>query len=78
MKRIIIEQSKVVEQPSQAVAVKDPNGVPYWDYLTDGETPFGAAYVGEMEPDGCVTDLVGTWEQFAHVFAGWDKRRAEA
>ena len=52
------------------------NGKTYLDYITEGEVPSDALYVGEMKADGTIVDLIGSGIQdtFPHVFAGWDRK----
>jgi len=51
------------------------NGKTYLDYLTEDVAPSDAIYVGEMQADGTVVDLVGVGIQdtFPHCFAGWNR-----
>jgi len=62
--------------PPQAQAVPY-NGSYYFDYIdeTGGTVPSNAIYVGEMQADGTVIDLVGSGIQdtFPHNFSGWDR-----
>lgn len=52
------------------------NGKTYLDYLTEDTAPIDALYVGEMQVDGSVKDLIGAGlqDEFPHVFAGWDRK----
>jgi len=52
----------------------------YLDYLDEGQfpVPTDPYYVGEMQADGSVVDLVGDASQFPHCFSGWDRKVPDA
>lgn len=86
MKRIIREftppaptQAGIFSVPDNAVAIQY-DGKLYADYLTINatENPQDAFYVGEMLPDGSVTDIQGDASQFPHCFLGWDRRTTDS
>ena len=50
------------------------NGNTYSDYITEADAPSGAVYIGEMQPDGTVKDIVGNMTDFPfHSYSGWDR-----
>jgi hypothetical protein len=55
--------------PNGSMFVSIQDGM-YIDYIAE-EAPETAYYVGEMNQDGTVTDIVGTAVDFPHSFAGW-------
>ena len=84
MKRIIrefvkpeIDQASIFAIPSGTQGIQY-NGKVYLDYIdeTDAPNPKDALYIGEMQVDGTVVDLIGAGIQdtFPHLFAGWDRK----
>ena len=69
------EPVEMVQIPNGAVSISTHDGI-YLDYIIeDGQAiPADAIYVGRMEEDGTVTDLVGNSDTFPHSFLGWDKK----
>lgn len=70
--------SAIFSIPAEAVVFTYDGGY-YFDYIDTigGDPPPDAIYVGEMQPDGTIVDLVGAGLQdtFPQCFMGWDRKQ---
>jgi hypothetical protein len=65
----------IFSKPDKSILLQHEGNL-YMDYLQEDNlpTPPSPYYVGEMDAEGRVVDVIGDASLFPHIFAGWDRK----